>query len=107
LQIIVSDAIPIAARRHDSGVDSCADPSRTGNLYVISCSSDTISLPHAEGEIRYSGDVATVQAIVRVENLKNLAQQKNVAPSQLALAWVFARGEDIGPIPGTKHRRYV
>ena len=28
-------------------------------------------------------------------------------PSQLALAWVLARGEDIVPIPGTKRRRYL
>src|SRR6266550_1696725 len=42
-----------------------------------------------------------------VENVKNLAQQKKVAPSQLALAWVLAQGEDIVPIPGTKHRRYL
>jgi aryl-alcohol dehydrogenase-like predicted oxidoreductase len=28
-------------------------------------------------------------------------------PSQLALAWLLAQGEDIVPIPGTKHRRYL
>ena len=27
--------------------------------------------------------------------------------SQLALAWVLAQGEDIVPIPDTKHRRYL
>jgi aryl-alcohol dehydrogenase-like predicted oxidoreductase len=42
-----------------------------------------------------------------VENVKDLAQRKQVAPSQLALAWVLSRGEDIVPIPGTKHRRYL
>ena len=26
---------------------------------------------------------------------------------QLALAWLLARGEDIVPIPGTKHRKYL
>jgi len=36
-----------------------------------------------------------------------LAQQKNVAPAQLALGWVLAQGDDIIPIPGTKKRRYL
>jgi len=30
-----------------------------------------------------------------------------VTPSQLALAWVLHRGEDIVPIPGTKRRKYL
>ena len=36
-----------------------------------------------------------------------LASQKNCSPSQLALAWVLAQGEDIIPIPGTKRRSYL
>jgi len=42
-----------------------------------------------------------------VEKVKELAAQKGITPSQLALAWVMARGEDIIPIPGTKHRKYL
>jgi aryl-alcohol dehydrogenase-like predicted oxidoreductase len=42
-----------------------------------------------------------------VESIKTLAQRKHVAPSQLALAWVLAQGEDIVPIPGPKHRGYL
>ena len=30
-----------------------------------------------------------------------------LTPSQLALAWVLAQGEDIVPIPGTKRRGYL
>ncbi|WP_161802079.1 aldo/keto reductase, partial [Pseudomonas aeruginosa] len=30
-----------------------------------------------------------------------------VKPSQLALAWVLAQGDDLIPIPGTKQRRYL
>lgn len=37
----------------------------------------------------------------------DLAQQKNVTPAQLALAWVLAQGDDIIPIPGTKKRKYL
>jgi aryl-alcohol dehydrogenase-like predicted oxidoreductase len=42
-----------------------------------------------------------------VDQMKTLAEEKGCTASQLALAWVLARGEDIVPIPGTKHARYV
>ncbi len=28
-------------------------------------------------------------------------------PGQVALAWVLAQGDDVVPIPGTKHRSYL
>jgi aryl-alcohol dehydrogenase-like predicted oxidoreductase len=42
-----------------------------------------------------------------VENIQEIAKQKHCQPSQLALAWVLAQGEDIVPIPGTKRRKYL
>ncbi len=42
-----------------------------------------------------------------VAHIQQLARQKRCTPSQLALAWLLARGEDIIPIPGTKRRRYL
>ncbi len=42
-----------------------------------------------------------------VEHVKQLAEAKGVAPSQLALAWVLAQGDDVVPIPGTKRRTYL
>jgi aryl-alcohol dehydrogenase-like predicted oxidoreductase len=42
-----------------------------------------------------------------VKHIQGLAAQKKCQPSQLALAWVLARGEDIVPIPGTKRRNYL
>ncbi|BDA70530.1 aldo/keto reductase [Calothrix sp. PCC 7716] len=36
-----------------------------------------------------------------VEEVKKIASQKNVTPSQLALAWLLSQGNDIVPIPGT------
>ncbi|MCW2479888.1 aldo/keto reductase [Candidatus Symbiopectobacterium sp. NZEC135] len=42
-----------------------------------------------------------------VEQVEKLARAKGVTPSQLALAWVLAQGDDIVPIPGTKRRRYL
>lgn len=42
-----------------------------------------------------------------VKELEKIAQQKSCTPSQLALAWVLAKGDDIVPIPGTKHVGYL
>ena len=42
-----------------------------------------------------------------VRKVEEIAAQKGVATSQLALAWVLAQGQDIVPIPGTKHRKYL
>ena len=42
-----------------------------------------------------------------VARLKEIAEQKGITPSQLALAWVLAQGDDIVPIPGTKRRKYL
>ena len=42
-----------------------------------------------------------------VEKVKQLASESGITPGQLALAWVLAQGDDIVPIPGTKHRKYL
>jgi aryl-alcohol dehydrogenase-like predicted oxidoreductase len=42
-----------------------------------------------------------------VDQLNKLAAEKHTTPSQLALAWVLAKGEDLVPIPGTKRRKYL
>jgi aryl-alcohol dehydrogenase-like predicted oxidoreductase len=42
-----------------------------------------------------------------VDEVNAIAREKGCTPSQLALAWVLAQGEDVVPIPGTKHRKYV
>jgi len=42
-----------------------------------------------------------------VQQVEEIAAGKGVAASQLALAWVLARGDDVVPIPGTKRRSYL
>jgi aryl-alcohol dehydrogenase-like predicted oxidoreductase len=42
-----------------------------------------------------------------VKKVGEIARQKSCTPSQLALAWVLAQGEDIVPIPGTKRVKYL
>jgi aryl-alcohol dehydrogenase-like predicted oxidoreductase len=42
-----------------------------------------------------------------VDKVKAIATTKGITPSQLALAWLLAQGDDIVPIPGTKRRTYL
>lgn len=42
-----------------------------------------------------------------VKKIEELAENKGCTPSQLALAWLLAQGEDLVPIPGTKRRKYL
>jgi aryl-alcohol dehydrogenase-like predicted oxidoreductase len=42
-----------------------------------------------------------------VKRVEEIAREKGCKPSQLALAWVMAQGNDIVPIPGTKRRKYL
>jgi aryl-alcohol dehydrogenase-like predicted oxidoreductase len=45
--------------------------------------------------------------LLLVEKVGQLAVDKGVTASQLALAWVMAQGDDVVPIPGTKRRKYI
>lgn len=42
-----------------------------------------------------------------VERVRAIATEKGITPSQLAIAWLLAQGQDIVPIPGTKRRMYL
>ena len=42
-----------------------------------------------------------------VKKVEQMAAEKGCTASQLALAWLLARGEDIVPIAGTKRRKYL
>jgi len=55
---------------------------------------------------RFQGDNFT-RNLKLVEQVRKLASDKGCTPSQLALAWVLAQGDDILPIPGTKRRKYL
>ena len=39
-----------------------------------------------------------------VQKIAEISRKKNCMPGQLALAWLLAQGDDIVPIPGTKHK---
>ncbi len=42
-----------------------------------------------------------------VERIHEMAREKRLLPSQLALAWVLAQGQDVAPIPGTTSRKHL
>ncbi len=42
-----------------------------------------------------------------VSIVQKLAKSKGCTPSQLAIAWLLHKGDDIVPIPGTKRRKYL
>jgi aryl-alcohol dehydrogenase-like predicted oxidoreductase len=42
-----------------------------------------------------------------VREVEAIAREKGATPSQLALAWVLAQGDDVVAIPGTKHVKYL
>ncbi|KRE89936.1 aldo/keto reductase [Arthrobacter sp. Soil764] len=52
---------------------------------------------------RFQGENFT-RNLELVDRVKELADQKQCTPGQLALAWLLAQGEHIVPIPGTKKR---
>ena len=56
--------------------------------------------PRYQGE-NFGKNLALVQVV------KEIADAKNAAPGQVALAWLLAQGTDIVPIPGTKRLKYL
>ena len=46
-------------------------------------------------------------SVLKTPNVKSIAAKLKATPSQVALAWLLAQGEDIVPIPGTKRRTYL
>lgn len=55
---------------------------------------------------RFQGD-NFLKNLELVEKIRVLAAEKGCTPSQLAIAWVLAQGEDIITIPGTKRIKYL
>lgn len=55
---------------------------------------------------RFQGDnfYKNLELVHRVEEI---AKERGCSASQLVLAWVLAQGDDIVPIPGTKHLKYL
>jgi aryl-alcohol dehydrogenase-like predicted oxidoreductase len=59
-----------------------------------------VNMPRFQGDNFYKN-------LELVEKIKTLAVEKGCSPSQLAIAWVLAQGEDIITIPGTKQIKHL
>jgi aryl-alcohol dehydrogenase-like predicted oxidoreductase len=59
-----------------------------------------VNMPRFQGENFYKN-------IELVEKIKTLADQKGCTPSQLAIAWVLAQGDDVITIPGSKRIKHL
>lgn len=57
-------------------------------------------MPRYQGENFYKN-------LELVEKIRTMANEKGCTPSQLAIAWVLAQGEDMITIPGTKRVKYL
>ena len=55
---------------------------------------------------RFAGDNLDRNQII-VNRISDIAERRGVKPGQLALAWIFSKGDDMAPIPGTKRRTYL
>jgi aryl-alcohol dehydrogenase-like predicted oxidoreductase len=55
---------------------------------------------------RFSGE-NFAKNLALVEVVREIAAEKGVSPTEVALAWVLAQGDDVVPIPGTKRRAYL
>jgi aryl-alcohol dehydrogenase-like predicted oxidoreductase len=55
---------------------------------------------------RFTGE--NLEANVNIAaKVAEIADEKEITPAQLSLAWVLAQGDDLVPIPGTKRRKYL
>lgn len=55
---------------------------------------------------RWQGDNFSYN-ISKLETIEDIAKVYKIEPSQLALAWLLSKGENIVPIPGMKTRKYL
>jgi aryl-alcohol dehydrogenase-like predicted oxidoreductase len=74
----------------------------TGQLAFDSLSTDDFRARNP----RMVGD-ARVSNLRLVETVKAVADRVGATASQVALAWVLARGDDVAPIPGTRRLAYL
>ena len=78
----------------------------TADMYGVGANEELVgrAIRNRRGEVFLATKFGNVRLVERVEGI---AKEKGCTPSQLALAWVLAQGEDIVPIPGTKRRKYL
>jgi aryl-alcohol dehydrogenase-like predicted oxidoreductase len=100
------DAVVGVAREHGIGIVPFSPLGRGFLTGAITSPEDFAPDDWRRGHPRFTGEA--FEANLRlVAAVRAMAEEKGVAPGQLALAWVLAQGDDVVPIPGTKRRSYL
>ena len=100
------EAVLAACRRLGVGFVAYAPLGRGFLTGAIKSPADFAPDDYRASNPRFQGE-NFAKNLALVESVAAIARNKRIATSQLALAWVLARGEDIVPIFGTKRRTYL
>ena len=106
-RVVALDARSGGRRSSRPCASSASASSRTARSAEASCRggssrSTTSTRRTSAGAGRASRARTSEHNLDLVAHVEELAAEKGVTPSQLALAWVLAQGDDVVPIPGTK-----
>jgi aryl-alcohol dehydrogenase-like predicted oxidoreductase len=102
----LEDEVVGVARKHGIGIVPFSPLGRGFLTGAIRTPDDFGDDDFRKNNPRFQGE--NFQANLRlVDAVTEMARDKGCTPSQLALAWVLAQGEDVVPIPGTKRRSYL
>jgi aryl-alcohol dehydrogenase-like predicted oxidoreductase len=72
----------------------------------IRSDADLTAADNRRGHPRFQGE-NMARNLRLVDRVAAVAAEKGVLPSQLAIAWLLAKGDDVVPIPGTKRLSYL
>jgi aryl-alcohol dehydrogenase-like predicted oxidoreductase len=72
----------------------------------ITCVDDLLESDWRRNNPRFQGQNC-VRNLKLVEIVKEISSGYAATPAQVALAWLLRQGDDIIPIPGTKHMNYL
>ena len=102
----IEDGIVATARELDIGLVPYSPLGRGFLTGQITNFDDLAADDYRRYSPRFQGE-NFAKNLLLVDRVREIAAEKNVSPAQLALAWLFAQGDDVAPIPGTKRRSYL
>lgn len=70
---------------------------------TVSSAADLDETDFRRRQPRFQDD-ALEQNLKLLDQVREIADEKEATPAQVALAWVLSRGDDVVPIPGTKRQ---
>jgi aryl-alcohol dehydrogenase-like predicted oxidoreductase len=99
----IEDDVVATARSLGIGIVAYAP---LGRGFLTGTITNRESLPKGDSRnsiARFSEENFEVN-LARLQEFRRLAEEKGLAPAQLALAWVLAQGSDVVAIPGTRRQ---